>query len=100
MATSKEAFALGGVVDRLREEPDEGELHIVRVDAALTTGSDDEPVVRLTITLSDPAPGLETWPSEDIWRLRQRVDRLVSLSEPALPRAVIDLQPETPDAED
>ena len=100
MASSTVDDAIADVVNELLAERDVGGVHIVAVTASLSTGSDDEPVVRLVVTLRDPAPEDETWPIDDVWRFRTRVYDLIAASAADLPRPLIDLQPETPDGAD
>ena len=92
--------AIGNVVTQLLAEPDIGTVHIVDITANLASGADGQQVVRLVVILRDPDADEETWPIDDVRRLRIRIYDLLAGSDEELPEAVVDIQPETPDDAD
>lgn len=64
------------------------------------TGSDDEPVLRIFLTVSDPQGSAQTWPLDDVFELRHRVRETAYDIEAGLPYVFVELYPLTPDPEE
>ena len=47
--------------------------HVERVDLERGQDADGNPALFIRVTLDDPAAGAETWPSNDVRRLRELV---------------------------
>lgn len=50
-----------------------GQIEVLSVEAAIQPDSSGEDAVFVTMTLSDPPAGHDTWPTDDIWVLRRMV---------------------------
>jgi hypothetical protein len=55
-----------------------GRTSVECVDVRRGEDSEGEPALFLDLTLSDPPDGHETWPTDDIWDLREQVSEVVA----------------------
>lgn len=74
-----------------------GSVRVLRAQGQVVEDQDDDPVVRIRLTVSDPAGDTTTWPLDDVDRIQQEAERLAGVAESDLPYVVIELYPETPD---
>jgi hypothetical protein len=79
----------------------EGTTRIEEVRVEMREDSSDRMALFVVLVLSDPPPGRETWPVEDLWALRRAVRQAISETEPelSLPWFVI-FEPETTESLD
>lgn len=87
-ATFKEIDAIRESI--LRESPF-GEVTIREVRAF--EGHGEDAYVHLIVYADDPSAGENTWPVDDVFKLRRRVIELAVESEMDLPQIVVDLYP-------
>lgn len=73
------------VLERLPDELEHqrsGPVQVLGVDIRVQPDSEGRDAAFIVVTLSDPPAGEETWPTEDIWRLRRRVGRAIRHLDP------------------
>lgn len=93
--TEKMPTIEGELEGKLREL-ESGETRVL--DALVRRGEDSEggPALFLVLTLTNPPAGHETWPTDDIWALRERVrEAMASVDDVTVPW-FITFQPEDP----
>lgn len=74
-----------------------GAVEVRSATGHLSADEDGEPLLRFSLTVSDPPENQETWPLEDVQAIRLHVQSLASEADAELPYAIVSLQPETPD---
>lgn len=76
-----------------------GSVSVRKVTFRFDGNASGELALFFDLTLSDPSPGAETWPLNDVLELHSRIDDRVGEANISLPWHVT-LQPESPDEPD
>jgi hypothetical protein len=90
---------IDAIRDQILNESPFGDVRIsdVRTRAEASFDGDDDAYVHLVVYAEDPGAGADTWPVQDVLKLRQRVLELAVESDADLPRIVVDVYPQRED---
>jgi hypothetical protein len=75
-----------------------GTIEVLAATGEVTTDPLGQPIVRVTLSVSDPAD--QTWPIEEVDQVQRETQRLLAERDPELPYAVVELLPETLEPDD
>lgn len=91
------------VEEALREPPQVGGTRILAARVRLGEDSNGDKALFVKLMLSDPAPGHETWPADDLTKIRRAIRDVITAADPELkvpwvisfvPESAGDLEPE------